>query len=193
MRRVSHQLNSVAAAKIRTMAAQSSGRVSVLRPQMLAISSPTRSTCTVGRVDAHGVVVGLRRTVSLSRVTLAVPSAMACWNSGRSAWLGRWGVHDGVHGVCGIVDKGRGLAVKQHGAVAADKRKARRINARFRQQADQRFGVVGGLGLVGGGVAAAQLGQVVVHAVGVAALEQNGGAASMASTQSTPVRIRPRR
>ena len=37
-------LNSVAAAKIRTMAAQSSGRVSALRPQILATSSPTRST-----------------------------------------------------------------------------------------------------------------------------------------------------
>ena len=41
----SHQLNSVAASKISTTAPHSSGRVSVLRPQMFATSSPTRSTC----------------------------------------------------------------------------------------------------------------------------------------------------
>ena len=130
---------------------------------------------TVGRVDAHGVVVGLPAHGLALTGGAGGAVGHGLLELRAVGVAGQVGVHDGVHGVCGIVDKGRGLTVKQHGAVAVDKRKARRINARFRQQADQRFGVVGGLGLVGSGVAAAQLGQVVVHAVGVAALEQNGG------------------
>ena len=45
------QLNSVAASRISTTAAQSSGSVSALRPQMFAMSSPTRSTCAPSGVS----------------------------------------------------------------------------------------------------------------------------------------------
>ena len=150
-------------------------RVSAQAPDVRNVLAHAQHLRPVRCVDAQRVVVGL----GLHRLALAGHAGAALLH--RLAELrpvgvvGQVGVHDGMERIGTIVDKRRSLAVKKHGAVRINQRKAQGAGALLRQHGHKGRGIVGALRLVGGGVSIADLGNVAVHPLHIAALEQHRG------------------
>ena len=150
-------------------------RVSAQAPDVRNVLAHAQHLRPVRCVDAQRVVVGL----GLHRLALAGHAGAALLH--RLAELrpvgvvGQVGVHDGMERIGAVVDKRRGLAVKKHGAVRIDQCKAQGAGALLRQHGCKGQGIVGVLRLVGGGVSVADLGNVAVHPLHIAALEQQRG------------------
>ena len=151
-------------------AAQQRQRVGAQAPDVGHVLAHAQHLRALGRVDAHGVIVGL----GLHRRALA-------GDAGRAVGHGLPELRAvrvvGQVGLCRVDvavyvhDVGTELGVVQHRAVGVDEGDAQ--GAVLRQQVQQRGSVVGVPRLVGCGVAVADLHQVIVNAFRVAALKKH--------------------
>ena len=155
-------------------AAQQRQRVSAQAPDVCNILAHAQHLRPLRCVDAPRVVVGL----GLHRLALAGHArgtACHCLLKFRAVGV------VGQVGLCRVDvavyvhDVGTELGVVQHGAVRIDQRKAQGAGALLRQHGHKGLGIVGALRLVGGGVSVADLGNVAVHPLHIAALKQQRG------------------